>query len=379
MTCRGRIFPIIALLGLGALNTSASDLPFKGNLAARETIYIERGFFAVPERNTAAIRIKSVFADKMVWKVGALKVCFWNGDDETKKRVAGIADELTAGLPIKFIWQENGAFVRCPGNREVDTSWSNYEVRVSLLHAPGLLKPGDDATAFFGLVGRQKSGGRLATVNLPFQNWQGKEEIRNLVLHEFCHVLGCLHEHQRELCTKDFDAEKIQEKFRLSPQEYVENFLEVPSSHAYGAAFLTGFDNESVMLYRLTPDLFRKGSKSECMVSRPASELSPLDKSGLRSMYGRAADGAGLKLADFARLEKNFRAQATVQQMLANKLRDAARIGSGEPGVSAASLRSRANAAEAIAAEANAEADSYVLTEDQLAAIERALAYFPED
>jgi len=380
MTHRIRMARVLALLCLCASGADASDIPFQGNLAAQEVRDIERGVFVVPETSKSYAHIRSVFAPLLRWRTGVLKVCFWNGDAAMQGRVAAIADEVAVGLPVRFEWRENGVIATCTGGAtEANAPWRNYEVRVSLGAVTELLKSGDDPWAFFAQVGQQRRTGRRATVNLPFQPNHGPDEIRNLTLHEFCHVLGCLHEHQRELCMKDFNEDYIRAKFHLTTDQYRENFLTIPSGHAYGAVAQSAFDPQSVMLYRLTRDMFVKGSNSPCIVDTPASKLSDPDKAGLLNAYAGASDGLRLKLEDFPRLEREARLKADVQHSFAAYLRDNLRTLGGESGSQAMVFQARVREAESLAAEAEAEADSYVLTPEQTAAIRRALSYFPAD
>jgi hypothetical protein len=381
-----RLATAIAASYLGVSAAAANDLPVKGNLAAEEVLEIERGIYAAPQGSKARAKLFSVFSRKLTWQTGILKVCFWNGNADRQSAVATIADELVAGLPVKFQWHENGALVKCSGGLEGSAPWRSYQVRVSLNPAPGLLKPGDNPSAFFSLIGRQNRADRRATVNLPFSADDGTEEVRHRTLHEFCHVLGCLHEHQRELCARDFDENKIRAKFSLTADEYRNNFLTIPSGHAYGPVTASAFDSKSVMLYRLTPDMFAEGSASPCIVSSPAQLLSPLDIQGLQGAYQFAAIGLQLRLEDFPRLEKEARSTAAAQRLLANRLRSTSlqwqsRVKniifdkSGE----IAAIEALAEAADERARVADAEAASYALTPGELAAARKALSYFPDD
>jgi hypothetical protein len=362
-------------------------LPAKGNLAAEEAMAIERGVRAVPVESRAGLRVKSVFAPKLRWQSGNLKVCFWNGTPEMQARVATIADELVVNLPVKFEWLENGAIAKCSGGLlDVGAPWRRFAVRVSLSPAAGLLKEGDDPTAFFALLGRQSQDGRRATVNLPFTADDGEGKVRNKTLHEFCHVLGCLHEHQRELCAQDFNETRIRAKYHLSAEEYRDNFLVIPSGHAYGQVTTSTFDDKSVMLYELTRDMFNDGSVSKCIVDTPATKLSPVDAAGLQQAYAGGAGGAALSLKDFPALEQKFRAIAKAQNLLGQRLRTVSSKWQAsvdsldfDGSSDAAPIEQLASEASARAAEAEAEADSYDLTPSQAKAIKAALAYFPED
>lgn len=378
MIHRGGLNCVLAMLYLLAAGAAASDIPFKDNLAAREARDIERGVFVLPETSKGHLRVKSIFAPLLRWQTGALKVCFWNGNAEMHSQIAAIADELVVGLPVSFRWRESGVIPICKGGlTEPHAPWRTYEVRVSLGAVPELLKDGDDPSAFFAQIGKQSRTGRRATVNLPFQPSHSTDDIRNLTLHEFCHVLGCLHEHQRSMCVNDFDENAIRSKFNLTPDQYRDNFLTIPSGHAYGATVQSVFDRHSVMLYRLTRDMFVQGSSSPCIVDKPATRLSDLDRAGLRAAYAAKSDGPRLKLEDFSRLEMEARFRASVQRNFADYLRKNSITDQTE--LQSLTSQARVREAEQLAIDAEDEAKSYVLTPEQTSAIRLALSYFEEE
>src|SRR5262249_32924306 len=146
--------------------------------------------------------------------------------------VAALADKVAALTPVRFVWGQNGSYQTCPS-----VDYGLYQVRVSLEADGALLAPGDNPADFFASVGRLNlSAPRRATVNLPFPNDADSGLIAEKTLHEFCHVLGCLHEHQRGLCDNDFKKTWIMNRYRLNEEQYRANFLEIPSSDVtYGA------------------------------------------------------------------------------------------------------------------------------------------------
>jgi hypothetical protein len=380
-----RALKLIAASVLFAVQpAAANDLPVKGNLAAQTEMAIERGVNAGGDEPETRMHVFSIFASKLAWPSSTLRVCFWNGTPQLRAQVAGIADELTQTLPIKFAWRNAaGQLVECPGFNDPAKPWKNYPVRVSLVAAPAVVLQQDDPTAFFAMVGTQNDGGRLATINLPFDGSFTQERIRWKTLHEFCHVLGCLHEFQRDICTVDFNEAWIRAHFGLTATEYQENFLAVPSSRASGPAATT-FDPTSVMMYELTADYFKANSHNICMTTTINSALSALDISGLQNAY--ASRGTLLNIDDFPALAQTSHNYAQALRERANGLRVAnsrwvtESIGLGtDTSADATRIEGFAVVLDRKAAKAEVEAKSYSLTPAQEAAIRLALSYFPKD
>ena len=361
----------------------ANDLPILGNRAAQEVREIEEGVFAAPPGSKLEKHLFSIFSTSLAWPRNSLKVCFWNGTPDRQEQVSRIADELTADLAIKFAWRgDDGNIVQCPDYADDQGRWSQFDVRVALSANQRLVDENDNMNAFFALVGQQKPKGRRATVNLPFDASSSMAFVRNNVLHEFCHVLGCLHEFQRDICTNNFDETAISLKFSLSPQQYRENFGSIRSSHAFGNTTSSDFDKVSVMMYRFTREMFKAGSVTDCINETPAIVASPKDLAGLEQAY--ALTDLRMKLDDFKVLSERSRQTARAQTHLAATLRSTnARWLSRNKGLglegSAQSLMidQLAREADERARAAEEEARSYKMTPEIERKVRLALSHLP--
>src|SRR5689334_21116043 len=63
-----------------------------------------------------------------------------------------------------------------------------------------LLGEAQDRTSFFSAIGtnsRYSVNKQMASMNLPFALTSTKDFRTSNILHEFCHAIGCLHEHSR--------------------------------------------------------------------------------------------------------------------------------------------------------------------------------------
>jgi hypothetical protein len=108
------------------------------------------------------------------------------------------------------------------------------------------------------------------------------EEWRRVVVHEFGHSLGCIHEHQSPNETLNWNKEAVYEYFSGPPNNWDkatidQNILEKYSTEGISA---TLFDPDSIMLYMFPPELFtdHKGTNNN-------TDLSDKDKAFIAQMY----------------------------------------------------------------------------------------------
>jgi serralysin len=196
------------------------------------------------------------------WKAGdAIAVAFMSGDDKLKKRVREVAQRWTApGLAnLRLVFNDAAdADVRI-GFQEGDGSWSTVGTTCRQV-------PNSKATMNYGWI----------DANSP------EEELRSVVLHEFGHALGLIHEHQNPVAGIHWNREAVIRELsgppnRWSVEEIEFNVLD-PASPADVAA--TAMDPKSIMMYPIpaswTTDGFSAGFNSD---------LSDKDKKFIHKQY----------------------------------------------------------------------------------------------
>jgi serralysin len=196
------------------------------------------------------------------WKAGdAITVAFLSGDDALKRRVHDMARRWTAPGMANL--------------RLVFTDDDNADVRIAF-------QPGDGSWSTVGTTCRQVANGK-ATMNYGWINASSpEEELRSVVLHEFGHALGLIHEHQNPVAGIQWNRDAVIHELSGPPNDWSVAEIEFnvlnPASPDDVAA--TAMDPASIMMYPIpaswTTDGFSAGFNSD---------LSAGDKTFIRKQY----------------------------------------------------------------------------------------------
>lgn len=308
---------LLAAFSLVASAARGHDFEARNSGQSRVAHAFDRALWIQPLDSDTRSKLFSFVAVKWTWpKNSKLKVCWWDPDKtDLKDEIAGYADGVAKDLPVKFAWKVGGAYVNCPPGSPRD-----FDVRVTLHADPALVLGSDNPTSFFAVVGSEgRHDERLATVNLPLSSGASENKIAHYARHEFCHVLGCLHEHQRGDCEAAFDAEAIKAAKNLSDAQYRAQYLEV-ADQSMGAKAFSTYDNKSIMMYEFSPALFHQPPPETCVNIGLRPKLSDLDESGLKAAYTKSPQ-KGLSLEAYLALAETLEEQALLARRKASGFR----------------------------------------------------------
>lgn len=170
------------------------------------------------------------------WSKDELKIHFMGGTPELHRKVEEYAK----------IWEEHSLELRFE-----DWGVPDSDIRITF----------DPRDGYWSAIGREAKERKFrgkATMNLGFPNYTSDGEIRRLVLHEFGHALGLLHEHMMAEKPFEWDVEAVKTFYREAygwTEREIENNVLKRYSRSHRSIFNLGgirqapFDQESIMLY----------------------------------------------------------------------------------------------------------------------------------
>ena len=201
-----------------------------------------------------------------MWPLGKTLRCrFLEGTPFQRGRAEEIAHQWEdyANLELRFV-EEDPAEIRI-AFRKGEGSWSGV---------------GSDALVetYFPLHGPTINFGWLEESTNP-------AEFKRVVLHEFGHALGCIHEHQQPNFAPAWNKETVYAYFCGAPNYWTHDQVDlfILGRYSKEETNSSAFDPKSIMLYHFGPEFFTDGS------STPMNwELSENDKAFIAGIYPKA-------------------------------------------------------------------------------------------
>lgn len=236
-------------------------------LLASQRAIEENASNASPADVAAAGMTKLVLDTQRRWKPGrVLRVCFLEGEAQLRERVAQAARAWSDHCSIQF------DFVVAGG---VGTHMPEIRVRF-----------GDNGDhSCWSRVGTDCLVGQPHehTMNLGWLDANTSDgELRRVVLHEFGHALGLLHEHQSPVAAIPWNKAAVYSFYAQAPNYWGNADVDFNILQRYAASHtqFSTFDPHSIMVYPIPATLTANGFEIAWN-----NDLSAMDKSFIRHLY----------------------------------------------------------------------------------------------
>jgi hypothetical protein len=183
-------------------------------------------------------------------------------------------------LQRKLVQTHASIWEQCANIRFLFGTYEDAEIRISFLQGSGSWSAvGTDA------LNKSYFPKSTATMNFGWLSADADEkECRRVVLHEFGHALGAIHEHQQPDASLSWNEPLAFRVFSGPPNHWTREQIRLNIFERYsrGQINWSKFDPDSIMLYYFPPELFLGGKGT-----RLNQELSDLDRVFIGELYPR--------------------------------------------------------------------------------------------
>ncbi|MEV6286245.1 hypothetical protein [Kribbella sp. NPDC051770] len=225
-----------------------------------------------PKPRTKQQRLRLALETRRMWSNGrTLRIAFLDGSAAQREGVRALATEWTNHAKLRF------AFVDDP---------RTAEVRIAFV-------PGGS----WSLVGTEAltAAPSEPTMNFGWLREDEPDEWQPVVLHEFGHAIGCVHEHSSPAAGIPWDLPAVYRHYGgplngWSDEEIERNLL---TKYATSQTRHTAFDPRSIMLYAIPPEL--TAGRYEVKANRT---LSVLDREFIAQSYPATDAAATILVCD---------------------------------------------------------------------------------
>jgi len=218
------------------------------------------------DRATAPTDLKKrlVAAHELAWgKDFSLRIAFLEGEQSLRRKVELAAQRWTQYASIKL-------YFGAPAEQA--------QIRIAF-------RQGQGSWSWVGKQCLNVTDPKEPTMNFGWLSPDSEDdEIQRVVLHEFGHALGCLHEHQSPQAKIRWKKDAVYAAYAGPPNYWNPEQVESNVLALYDQTLTTHshFDAQSIMLYPIAKELTEDGF--EVTMNR---ELSPTDIEFIRKVYPR--------------------------------------------------------------------------------------------
>jgi hypothetical protein len=214
----------------------------------------------IPVRQPTQSKLRATLVKAFMWQAGdVITASFLDGDPGLQARVRKVAQSWSQYVNVKFQFSDG----------------PNADIRISFSQGPGS----------WSLVGTQCRTAPVGSVTMNY-GWLKPEsddlEVQRVVLHEFGHALGLIHEHQNPAGGIQWNKPVVYAYLQGPPNNWTPEKVDRNMFQLYQEDLTvhTKVDAQSIMMYAIPAQFTLDGYSAGINTT-----LSDIDKSFMSEMY----------------------------------------------------------------------------------------------